>query len=140
MQLMPSTAQEMGLSNVYAPEANIRAGSKYLKQLYNKFDHIEDSIQRIKFTLASYNCGYGHLLDAQRLASRDGKDSLQYDNSVEIWLKKLGQYKHYSKDFIRYGPVRGNEPFHYVRDIFLRFEHYRRLIPLNSSEEVDPAA
>ncbi len=140
MQLMPATAQDLGLQNIYSPRGNIRAGTRYLREIWDRFDNIPDSIQRIKFTMASYNCGYGHLLDAQRLTSRDGKDSLVYDNSVEHWLKDLGQYKHYSKDFIRYGPVRGNEPFHYVRDIFLRYDHYRRLIPLKSPETEEPAA
>ncbi len=140
MQIMPNTAKDLGLSNIFEPQGNIRAGTRYLREIWDRFESIPDSVQRIKFTLASYNCGYGHLLDAQRLASRDGKDSLVYDRSVGPWLKKLGQYKHYSKNFIRYGPVRGDEPYRYVRDIFLRYEHYRRLIPLKEENSNTPAA
>jgi len=133
MQVMPSTAGDLGLSNVYNAEQNIEAGTRYLKEIWEKFDDIPDSTQRIKFTLASYNCGYGHLLDAQRLASKDGKDSLVYDENVAPWLRKMGEYRYYSDPLVRYGPVRGEEPFRYVRDIFLRYDHYKRLIPMDPS-------
>lgn len=133
MQVMPSTAEGLGLQDAYDPEQNIEAGTRYLKNIWDKFENIKDSTQRIKFTLASYNCGYGHLLDAQRLCSQDGKDSLQYDANVEVWLRKMGEYRYYSDPLVKYGPVRGEEPFGYVRDIFLRYEHYKRLIPLDPS-------
>lgn len=133
MQVMPSTASDLGLSNVYNAEQNIEAGTRYLREIWEKFDNIPDSTQRIKFTLASYNCGYGHLLDAQRLASKDDKDSLVFDENVAPWLRKMGEYRYYSDPLVRYGPVRGEEPFRYVRDIFLRYDHYKRLIPLDPS-------
>jgi membrane-bound lytic murein transglycosylase F len=133
MQVMPSTAGDLGLNDVYNAEQNIEAGTRYLKEIWSKFDNIADSTQRIKFTLASYNCGYGHLLDAQRLASKDGKDSLMYDKNVAPWLRKMGEYRYYSDPMVRYGPVRGEEPLRYVRDIFLRYEHYKRLIRIDPS-------
>jgi membrane-bound lytic murein transglycosylase F len=132
MQVMPSTASDLGLNDVYSPNQNVEAGTRYLRDIWEKFAHIPDSNQRIKFTLASYNCGYGHLLDAQRLSSKDGKDSLQFDENVAPWLRKMGEYRHYSDPLVRYGPVRGEGPFRYVRDIFLRYEHYKRLIPLDT--------
>lgn len=136
MQIMPGTAAELGVTKPYDPEQNIMAAMRYLRSLYNKFPGISDSIQRLKFTMASYNCGYGHVLDAQRLAAKAGLDSLQFDKSTADWLRKMGQYKVYSDPIVRYGPVRGEEPFKYVRDIFLRYDHYRRLIPLNSSDSL----
>lgn len=136
MQIMPGTAADLGVSQPYDPEQNLLAATKYLKYLYNKFPGITDSIQRIKFTMAAYNCGYGHLLDAQRLAAKNGLDSLQFDDATAIWLRDLGQYKVYSDPIVRYGPVRGEEPFAYVRDIFLRYEHYRRLIPLTAADSL----
>jgi len=30
--------------------------------------------------------------------------------------------------------VRGAEPYNYVRDIFRRYEHYRKLIPFEAEE------
>lgn len=136
MQIMPGTAEDLGISDPFDPEENLWAATKYLKSLYDKFEHIEDSTQRIKFTLAAYNCGYGHILDAQRLASKNGLDSLQFDDATADWLRKMGQYKVYSDPAVRYGPVRGEEPFRYVRDIFLRYNHYKQLIPADSTEVV----
>jgi membrane-bound lytic murein transglycosylase F len=132
MQIMPGTADDLGITDPYNPEQNLKAATRYLRDLQAKFAHIPDSTQRIKFTMAAYNCGYGHILDAQRLAAKNNLDSLQFDNATADWLRKMGQYKVYSDPLVRYGPVRGEEPFRYVRDIFLRYEHYRRLIPEDS--------
>jgi membrane-bound lytic murein transglycosylase F len=131
MQILPSTGAEFvkNTSRLEDPVTNIQAGTAYLKQIFDKWEHIEDSVQRIKFTLASYNCGYGHLLDAQRLAARSEKDSLIYDDNVELFLLELSKREIYSKPFVRYGYVRGTEPYRYVRQIFARFERYRQFVP-----------
>lgn len=51
MQLMPATGREMGMSDPFDPEANIRAGSKYLKQMVDMWDG------DLTLALASYNAG-----------------------------------------------------------------------------------
>lgn len=136
MQIMPSTASAFdSLPHLSPAEHNLYIGTSYLKLMEQKWMHINDSLQRYKFTLASYNCGYGHLLDAQRLASENGLDSLQYDNAVEVWLKKLSKREVYTHPRVRYGYVRGIEPYSYVRDIFLRYTHYIKFIPLQANEK-----
>ncbi|HAJ81670.1 MAG TPA: lytic transglycosylase F, partial [Zunongwangia profunda] len=52
MQLMPATAEELGVKNITNPSENIRGGTQYLKKLIQNFTKVEDSIQKIKFTLA----------------------------------------------------------------------------------------
>lgn len=128
LQIMPSTAGDLGLRRPFNPIQNLKAGTQYLEEIWNKWEEIPDSVQRIKFTLASYNCGYGHLLDAQRLAKKYDKNPLVYDNHVETLLRKMGSRKYYRDPVVRYGFVRGEEPYHYVRDIFLRYQHYKSLL------------
>jgi membrane-bound lytic murein transglycosylase F len=89
---------------------------------------VEDSIQRVKFTLASFNCGYSHVVDAQTLAEMEGKDPKIWDGQVEDMILKLSYRENYTKPGINYGYVRGIEPFTYVRQIFNRYEHYVQLI------------
>ncbi|MHA6194974.1 lytic transglycosylase domain-containing protein [Pseudomonas wadenswilerensis] len=51
MQLMPDTAREMGVANVYDPQANIHGGARYLKRLMTLFG------DDITLAVAAYNAG-----------------------------------------------------------------------------------
>jgi len=50
MQLMDSTALEMGVDNVFSPGQNIDAGARYLRKMIDRFGDI-------KIALAAYNAG-----------------------------------------------------------------------------------
>ena len=128
MQIMPATARELGVTDPYNPRQSLKAGAKYLGQMLDSHKNISDSIQRIKFALGSYNCGLYHVKDAQKLAEEQGLDPMIWDNNVEVALLDLSFPEHYNKDFIKYGYVRGEEPFNYVREIFKRYEHYQKFI------------
>lgn len=128
MQMMPATAKEMGVQNRKDPNDNLKGGTKYLKWLWDNFDNIPDAEQRIKFAMASYNCGYGHVLDAQRLAEENKLDKLKWDENVEEMILALSSQKNYNKPIIKYGYVRGIEPYTYVRQIYERYNHYKEFI------------
>lgn len=128
IQLMPATAKEVGVSNSYDPRQNIEGGVKYLDRMRDKFPTVKDSIQKVKFTLASFNCGAGHVFDAMRLAKKNGKKPNVWDDNVEEYILKLKDKKYYLDDVVRHGFVRGREPYNYVRDIFLRYDHYKQFI------------
>jgi soluble lytic murein transglycosylase-like protein len=51
MQLMPDTAREMGVTNVWDPRSNIQGGARYLKQLMVMFGN------DVSLAVAAYNAG-----------------------------------------------------------------------------------
>jgi soluble lytic murein transglycosylase-like protein len=51
MQLMPSTARDMGCADPFDPVQNIMAGSRYLRLMLNTFGG------DLTLAIASYNCG-----------------------------------------------------------------------------------
>src|SRR5258706_7973238 len=55
MQLMPRTGRWMGARNLYDPEQNVEAGTKYLSYLAGRFDG------NLKKTIAAYNAGEGNV-------------------------------------------------------------------------------
>ncbi len=128
MQVMPSTAEELGIKNLSDPEENIRGGTKYLSQLWERFDMVQDSVQRLKFAMAAYNCGTYHVIDAQTLARQEGLDPLVWDDNVEEMILELSYPNVYNQPAVKFGYVRGIEPYTYVRQIFDRYDHYSQFV------------
>jgi membrane-bound lytic murein transglycosylase F len=125
MQLMPATAMDLEIMDLSDPAESLKGGTKYLKDIFEKFEEIKDTTERQKFTLAAYNCGYGHILDAQRLAKANDLDPHKWEDSIDKMLLNLSYPKYYNKPMVKYGYVRGSEPVAYVEEIFDRYEHYK---------------
>lgn len=56
MQLMPATARRFGVTNIYNPKQNIKAGIKYMSWLLDKFGG------DTRLALAGYNAGEGAVI------------------------------------------------------------------------------
>ncbi len=128
MQMMPGTAKELGVNNILDPRDNIAGGSAYLKNLYDRFNEVTDTIQRTKFAMAAYNCGYSHVKDAQKLAEYKQLDPYTWDANVAEMVRALRFPQNYNLDFIKFGYVNGSEPYTYVNQVFERYDHYTKFI------------
>lgn len=115
MMLTLRTAKEMGVANRRDAEQSIDGGARYFKKLYKRLPVSVDEPNRTWFALAAYNVGYGHLMDARRLAKSDGLDPNNWFD-VREKLPLLLKREHYSKT--RHGYARsGAQSVAYVRNI-----------------------
>ncbi len=128
LQLMPSTAKAYGVTDIHDPADNVRGAVKFLKSLDDYWGkQIPDERERLKFILASYNTGAGHVEDAQRLAEKYGGDPKVW-NDVSYWLLQKSKVQFSTDPVVKYGFCRGVEPVTYVGRILERFEHYKRFV------------
>lgn len=118
MQLMPRTAARLGLDSTHAMDDHIRAAVRYLSKLDTLWMRaVPDRDQRLRFVLASYNAGPGHIIDAQRLAEQLDLDPRRWEHNVErtILLKAMPEF--YMRPGMKNGYCKGSQVFHYVRDV-----------------------
>ena len=126
MQLIPATAEFMGVSDTNNPETSINAGVRYLNYLRNKFEDTLLLQDRMWFTLASYNAGYGRVKRARMLAEEMGLDKDLWFDNVELAM--MGLAKPYIKDGKQIPYCRCGQTVVYVREIRTRYFNYIRLI------------
>ncbi len=129
MQIMPETAETFNITNYKLPKNNIKAGSRYINYLDKTLrKHLKDTSDIVKFILASYNVGAGHVLDARRLAIKYGKNPDKWYNNTDIYLLKKSDPFYYKDTLSRYGYCRGMETYNFVYEIMDRYDHYINII------------
>lgn len=127
MQIMPRTARELRV-NPRDPKQSVEGACRYLWKLDSQLaEEVTKESERIKFILASYNVGLGHVMDARRLAEKFGDDPDDWDD-VAYWLIRKSKRSVYSDPVVRYGYARGTEPVAYVDLILDRYRHYRNFV------------
>ncbi|PJA06669.1 MAG: lytic transglycosylase F [Flavobacteriales bacterium CG_4_10_14_0_2_um_filter_32_8] len=128
MQFMPETGAKFGVDSSSSAEANIIAGTKYINNLNKIWEtNVTDSLERIKFILASYNVGLGHVLDAQKLAVKYGKNPTLWED-VGYYLLHKSEPKYYNDDVVEFGYCKGFIVYDYVNEIIERYTHYKNMI------------
>ena len=127
MQIMPSTAAQIGIKreDLFNPATNIQGAAYYIAKLNNTFSSVSNPIQRQKFVLAAYNGGTNHIKDAMALAKKYGKNPDVWDGNVEEFVLLLSSPRYYNDPVVKYGYMRGNETYNYVRKILARWSSYR---------------
>ena len=127
MQIMPATAEALGVDSADGVNGDIGGARRYLDRMDAFFRRsIPNKDQRLKFVLASYNAGPGHVQDAQRLAEAFGLDPHRWDGSVERTMLLLAKPRWFSRSDVKHGYCRAHETFWYVRDVVSAFGQYSR--------------
>ncbi len=138
MQLMPETAFRYGVDEDSNTEENVRAGVKHLKYLSRRLDKVLiDKTDKLNFLLASYNVGLGHILDARRLAKKNGQDPDLWQGSVDYYLLNKSKPEFYKDPVVKYGYCRGKEPYNYVRSILSLYDHYQNTVLLDETSTLE---
>jgi membrane-bound lytic murein transglycosylase F len=127
MQIMPRTAKALKV-NVNDPRSSVEGACRYLWQMDETWKKsIANEDERIKFILASYNVGLGHVQDAVRLAEKYGDNPKSWTD-VAYWLVRKSKRNVYNDPVVKHGYARGTEPVAYVDEILARFENYRQFV------------
>ena len=128
MQVMPKTARAHGAeeNSLSDPAVSIRVASKILKELEGVMRGRAAAGDRIKFVLAAYNAGSGHVTDAIALAGKfELNPRLWEDNVAQAMLWEMDP-EYYNDSVCTYGYCRGTEPVDYVVKVLNRYEYYKK--------------
>ena len=85
MQLMPGTASELGVSNVFDPNQNVRGGTRYLKQMIGMFNG------NVIHALRAYNWGPGNMRAYIRGVKRTmPRETIEYSQKIQRYYIAYG--------------------------------------------------
>ncbi len=131
MQIMPRSAVAYGLplDKIEEPGPNIEAAARILADLDRSLSKkVPDSRERLKFVIAAYNSGIGHVYDAIALAGKYGRDPQIWDSNVEQALLMKANPEYYSDPVCRNGYFGGRHTVAYVRKVSGLLEHFRQKV------------
>jgi len=115
MMLTRHTAKLLGVKNRLNPKQSITGGTRHLKQMIKLVPKGVEGENRLKFALAAYNVGMGHVKDAQKLAQKIGYDQNSWNDLKKV-LPLLSQKRYYKT--LKHGYARGSEAVKYVDSIY----------------------
>ncbi len=114
MQLTRAAAEQMQIEDRTNPRQNILGGAGYLKLMDRKIPQRIQQPDRMWFSLAAYNLGFGHFEDARILTQKTGKSPDKWVD-VKEFLPLLSEPEWYEQT--KYGQARGGEAFAFVTRI-----------------------
>ena len=126
MQMMPRTARSLGEDSMHLVPSQINAAARYLASLDTIWMRsIPQPSQRLRFILAAYNAGPGHVKDAQRLAAKLGLDPVKWEGHVERAITLLALPEYFQLPEVEGGRCIGAQTFIYVREVIGLYEQFR---------------
>ena len=126
MQLMPETALNYGCDSTDTIVGNINAGALLIEQLDKSLrKRIKNKDERIKFILAAYNAGLGHVLDAIEIAQYNKTADSLWFNHVENDLLLKAQKEYYTLPGVKSGYCRCHETYHFVHRVLSFYDHFK---------------
>jgi len=131
MMLTKKTAKMLGVKNRLNPKQSIEGGARHLKGMMRLIPDEVEGENRLKFALAAYNIGFGHIKDARKLAKKLGLNQNVWSD-MKIVLPLLSHKKYYRN--LKYGYARGEEPVKYVESIY----NYKDILEKIRKELVTP--
>jgi len=126
-QVMPATGEELGFTKLFEPEVGTHAGIKYMASLVRRFEPSLPLSERVRFSLAGYNAGFGRVEDARRLAVDLHLDPNSWKGNVEQAMSLLARPKYARR--VRGGFCRCQEPVDYVNVIENKYQSFVQLVP-----------
>lgn len=100
LQLLPSTAEEAGVSDPFDPEQNLLGGARYLGRMWSVWK-AEHGWDRWAFALGSYNAGLGHILEAQALAETRQFPTDRWASIAQLLPEVTGEHARETTDYVR---------------------------------------
>jgi len=90
--LMQVISESLSKEELEKPEINIEAGCHLLRKFWEIYEK-EEGLERWRFAVASYNCGAGYVIEAQKAVEEaGGRPNKWYHVSVMLpWVKYRGK-------------------------------------------------
>ncbi|MCM1452828.1 MAG: transglycosylase SLT domain-containing protein [Clostridium sp.] len=120
MQVIPQTAGQFQVTpeQLDDPATSVSVATRVIKKLDKIFaERVPNPQERIKFILAAYNAGPGHVLDAIAIAKKTGRDPQIWNGNVAEGMLLKSNPEYYRDPDVKFGYYRGRETFAYVSEI-----------------------
>ena len=131
MQLMPATAANLGVDDLFDPEKNLRAGVAYLKHLQDMFrSRVAGREELLNFTLAAFNAGEGRILDCINYASSVGADAGTWEGLLSVIPQMRDEATIQVDSVLKLGTFQGSdETVSFVERVLSLYGDFKKIMP-----------
>ena len=106
----------------------MKAATKYISNLQQIFSKVTDANEQVKFVLAAYNAGVGHVTDAMALAEKYGHDKYRWEHHVAHYMLLKSHEEYYQDPVCKNGYFRGLETYKFVNEVVDRAKVYQEKV------------